>query len=84
MLSGCTAPDRVVEASDALVDLAFAMLPERGTALLHPAATARAKDYGEGGWLAQKHAIRSRRQRHKLHLGVDADMHEIVAVELTR
>ena len=42
------------------------------------------KIYGEGEWIDQKHGIRSRRRWHKLHLGVDADTHEIVAVELTR
>jgi transposase len=39
--------------------------------------------YGEGEWLDQKHRIRSHRRWRKLHLGVDADTHEIVAVELT-
>jgi hypothetical protein len=38
---------------------------------------------GEGEWLDQKHGIRSRRRWRKLHLGVDADTHEIVAEELT-
>jgi hypothetical protein len=33
--------------------------------------------------LDQKHGIRLRRRWRKLHLGVDADTHEIVAVELT-
>jgi hypothetical protein len=41
------------------------------------------KIYGEGEWLDQKHGIRSRRRWRKLHLGVDARTHEIVAVELT-
>jgi hypothetical protein len=41
------------------------------------------KIYGEGEWLDQKHGIRSRRRWRKLHLGVDADTHEIGAVELT-
>jgi len=41
------------------------------------------KIYGEGEWLDQKHGIRARRRWRKLHLGVDADMHEIVAAELT-
>jgi hypothetical protein len=41
------------------------------------------KIYGEGEWLDQKHGIRSRRRWRKLHLGVDADTHEIVVVELT-
>jgi transposase len=41
------------------------------------------KIYGEGEWLDQKHGIRSRRRWRKLHLGVDANTHEIVAVELT-
>ena len=41
------------------------------------------KIYGEGEWLDQKHGIRSRRRWRKLHLAVDADTQEIVAVELT-
>jgi hypothetical protein len=41
------------------------------------------KIYGEGEWLDQKHGIRSRRRWCKLHLGMDADTHEIVSVELT-
>src|SRR5271170_3643471 len=41
------------------------------------------KIYGEGEWLNQKHGIRSRRRWRKLHLGIDAITHEIVAVELT-
>ena len=41
------------------------------------------KIYSEGEWLDQKHGIRSRRRWRKLHLGVDADTHEIVTVELT-
>jgi hypothetical protein len=41
------------------------------------------KIYGEGEWLDQKHGIRSRRRWRKLHLGMDASTHEIVAVELT-
>jgi len=41
------------------------------------------KIYGEGEWLDQKHAIRSRRRWRKLHLGIDAVTHEIVASELT-
>ena len=41
------------------------------------------KIHGEGEWLDQKHGIRSRRRWRKLHLGVNADTHEIVAVELT-
>jgi transposase len=41
------------------------------------------KIYGEGEWLDQKHGIRSRRRWRKLHLGIDADTHKIVAVELT-
>ena len=38
---------------------------------------------GEGEWLDQKHGIRSRRRWRKLHLGIDAMTHEIVASELT-
>ena len=41
------------------------------------------KIYGEGEWLDQKHGIRSRRRWRKLHLGVDSNTHEVVAVELT-
>jgi hypothetical protein len=41
------------------------------------------KIYGEGEWLDQKHGVRSRRRWRKLHRAVDADPHEIVAVELT-
>jgi hypothetical protein len=41
------------------------------------------KIYGEGEWLDQKHGFRSRRRWRKLHLAVDADTHEIAAVELT-
>jgi hypothetical protein len=37
---------------------------------------------GEGEWLDQNHGIRSRRRWRKLHLGVDANTHEIVAAEL--
>jgi hypothetical protein len=38
---------------------------------------------GEGEWLDQKHGIRSRRRWRKLHLGIDAGTHKIVASELT-
>src|SRR5271163_4155805 len=41
------------------------------------------KIYSEGEWLDQKHGIRSRRRWRKLHLGIDAVTHEIVASELT-
>src|ERR1700726_3691607 len=41
------------------------------------------KIYGEGEWLDQKKGIRPRRRWRKLHLGVDADTHEIVVAELT-
>jgi hypothetical protein len=41
------------------------------------------KIYGEGEWLDQKHGIRSPRRWRKLHLGIDARTHEIVASELT-
>jgi hypothetical protein len=39
--------------------------------------------YGEGEWLDQKHGIRSHRRWRKLHLGMNADTYEIVAVKLT-
>lgn len=41
------------------------------------------KIYGEGEWRDRKHGVRSLRRWRKLHLGVDAETHEIVAVELT-
>jgi hypothetical protein len=41
------------------------------------------KIFGEGEWFDQKHGIRSRRRWRKLHLGIDAVTHEIVASELT-
>jgi transposase len=41
------------------------------------------KIYGGGEWLDQKHSIRSRRRGRKLHLGIDAVTHEVVASELT-
>jgi hypothetical protein len=39
--------------------------------------------YGEGEWLEEKQGKRSRRRWRKLHLAIDANSHEIVAVELT-
>ena len=56
--------------------------PQYDAALVRRGSTGL-KIYGEGEWLDQKHGIRSRRRWRKLHLGVDADTHEIVAVELT-
>src|SRR5271169_2342436 len=38
---------------------------------------------GAGEWLVEKHGTRTRRAWRKLHIGVDADTGEIVAVELT-
>ena len=38
---------------------------------------------GSGEWLVEKHGTRTRRTWRKLHIGVDADAGEIVAVELT-
>jgi hypothetical protein len=38
---------------------------------------------GPGEWLVEKHGARTRRSWRKLHLGVDANTGEIVAVELT-
>jgi hypothetical protein len=65
---------------------ALAILPKRihRTEPLHLLVDSTGlKIYGEGEWLDQKHGIRSRRRWRKLHLGVDADTHEIVVVELT-
>jgi hypothetical protein len=39
---------------------------------------------GAGEWLAEKHGTSRRRSWRKLHIGVDADSGEIVAVEVTR
>jgi transposase len=41
------------------------------------------KVYGAGDWLADKHGRRAPRQYRKLHLAVDADSGQIVAVTLT-
>jgi hypothetical protein len=41
------------------------------------------KIYGGGEWLDQKHGIRSRWRWRKLHLGIDAATHEVVASGLT-
>ena len=40
------------------------------------------KMYGEGEWLEEKHGKQSRRRWRKLHLAIDTNSHEIVAVEL--
>jgi IS5 family transposase len=42
------------------------------------------KPGGVGEWLVEKHGTSSRRSWRKLHIGVDADSGEIVAVEVTR
>ncbi len=39
---------------------------------------------GAGEWLVEKHGASRRRSWRKLHIGVDADSGEIVAVEVTR
>jgi hypothetical protein len=39
---------------------------------------------GAGEWLVEKHGTSRRRSWRKLHIGVDADSDEIVAVEVTR
>ena len=41
------------------------------------------KVYDEGEWLEEKHGKRCRRHWRKLHLAIDANSHEIIAVELT-
>jgi Transposase DDE domain len=56
---------------------------ERGEPLHLLVDSTGLKIYGEGEWLDQKHGVRPRRRWRKLHLGVDAHSHEIVAVELT-
>ena len=49
-----------------------------------PSHSTGLKIYGESEWLDQKRGIHSPQRWHKLHLGVDADTHEVVAVELTQ
>ena len=39
---------------------------------------------GAGEWLVEKHGTSRRRSWRKLHLGIDTDSGEIVAIELTR
>ena len=41
------------------------------------------KIYGECEWLDAKHGSRSRRRWRKLHIGINADRHEVVVAELT-
>ena len=41
------------------------------------------KIYGEGELLDAKHGSRSRRRWRKLHIGINADTHEVVVAELT-
>ena len=41
------------------------------------------KIYREGEWLDAKHGSRSRRRWRKLHIGINADTHDVVVAELT-
>jgi len=41
------------------------------------------KIYGEGEWLLEKHQAKTRRRWRKLHIALDAETHQMVAVELT-
>ena len=41
------------------------------------------KIFGEGEWLDAKHGSRSRQRWRKLHIGINADTHEVVVAELT-
>lgn len=41
------------------------------------------KVYEEGEWKVRKHGVTKRRTGRKLHLAIDVNTHEIVAVELT-
>jgi Transposase DDE domain len=56
---------------------------ERGEPLHLLIDSTGVKMYGEGEWLEEKHGKRSRRHWRKLHLAIDANSHEVVAVELT-
>jgi hypothetical protein len=40
------------------------------------------KTYGEGEWLQEKHGATSRRRWHKLQIALDAETHQMVAIEL--
>lgn len=60
---------------------------------LEPRATSGARDivvdatglkvYGEGEWKVRKHGVSKRRTWRKVHLGIDADSHDIVACVVT-
>lgn len=41
------------------------------------------KIYGEGEWLQQKHRTKFRRRWRKLHIALDAETRQLVAIELT-
>lgn len=41
------------------------------------------KIYGEGEWQQEKHGAKSRRRWRKLHMALDAETHQLVAIELT-
>ena len=41
------------------------------------------KIYGEGEWLQEKHGAKSRRRWRKLHIALDAETHQMMAIELT-
>ena len=49
-----------------------------------PSAVIILKLGGAGEWLVEKHGTSRRRSWRKLHLGIDTDSGEIVAIELTR
>jgi Transposase DDE domain len=55
---------------------------ERGEPLHLLVDSTGVKLCGGGEWLDQKRGLRARRRWRKLHLGVDAEAHEVVAVEL--
>jgi hypothetical protein len=42
------------------------------------------KIYGEGEWLDAKHGSRSGRRWRKLHIGINADTHDVVVAESKR
>jgi hypothetical protein len=64
--------------------LALPPRPRSGTGPLHLLVDSTGlKLDGPGEWQREKHGVKKRRAWRKLHLGVDADTGEIVAVELT-
>ena len=78
-----TAPDHTTLSRRAKVlpSIASAIIPDRPLDLIIDSTGL--KIYGAGGWLQEKHKVRSRRSWRKLHLTIDAYTGMIVASTLT-